>query len=133
MEQVSEEVRAGHTLLILKHHSLSSDLTSFLLPQVKELKSHKQEFEEDWPEIAYKIECLCQKEELLDKMSALLVFQAGEMYDECISLKKEIRDTWIPSEAQKKGLLASPMCSFTSYRHLLLLMETPYSYLCFHS
>ena len=58
--------------------------------QLAKLRLHRSDFAEEWPELAYKIDCLCQKEELLDKMNELLVTQTSDMQEECDSLEEEI-------------------------------------------
>ena len=58
--------------------------------QLEKLRSRRIDFAQDWPELAYKIDCLCQKEELLDKMNELLVSQTSEIQLECQSLEEEI-------------------------------------------
>lgn len=63
-----------------------------LQKEVGGLRSRRGDFADQWPEIAYKIDCLCQKEELLDKMNELLLSQTREMEDECQSLKEEINE-----------------------------------------
>ena len=58
--------------------------------QLAKLRIHRSNFAEEWPELAYKIDCLCQKEEVLDKMNELLVTQTSEMQEECDLLEEEI-------------------------------------------
>ena len=66
--------------------------------QLDKLRPRRNDYAQDWPELAYKNDCLCQKEELLDKMNELLVSQTSELHVECQSLEEEINVSCKPDQ-----------------------------------
>lgn len=58
--------------------------------QIHDLAARRDELDDQLPELAYKLDCLCQKEEFISQIQNVVELQIEELWVEVHCLKQQI-------------------------------------------